>query len=288
MVLACALAPVASSAQSATREIFPHTMSGTELRILPATEHGRHYQLHIGLPESYERETDRRYPVLFVTDGYWDFPTVLSSYHNLAWDKVVPETIIVGLGYAGENLDYGALRRWELSPVPLDGDREASGHAAEFLATLEKTIIPFVDREYRTDPKHRVLAGSSLGGAFTLCAMYTKPELFEGYIAASPAVNVGNRWLFEYEGAFAKAERPLRARLYLTTAEYEWPSFVAGIEAFREQIAKHGQKGLEMEFRKIESERHAGTKAEAYVRGMRFVFAPLAPETGPMSDDWQH
>jgi hypothetical protein len=30
-------------------------------------------------------------------------------------------------------------------------------------------------------------------------------------------------------------------------------------------------------FRLIEGERHAGTKAESYNRGVRFAFAPLAP-----------
>ena len=38
----------------------------------------------------------------------------------------VPELIIVGLGYAGEDLDYGKLRRWELSPVPFGPDPESA------------------------------------------------------------------------------------------------------------------------------------------------------------------
>jgi predicted alpha/beta superfamily hydrolase len=282
------LFPVLVFAQAPAREFPPHTFPGTELRVLPPTEHGRHYQLHVALPESYAEETTRRYPVLFVTDGYWDFATITTSYNNLAWDKVVPEMIIVGLGYAGEGLDYGKLRQWELSPVQFGNDPEASGHAADFLATLEKTIIPLIEREYRADPDYRVLAGSSLGGAFTLHALYTRPELFKGYIAASPAVSLGDRWFFKYEAAFAKAGRPLEARLFLSAAEYEWPSFVADIEAFWDQVVQRKQEGLKLEFRLIESERHSGTKAEAYVRGMRFAFAPIAPETGPIADDWQH
>jgi hypothetical protein len=32
----------------------------------------------------------------------------------------------------------------------------------------------------------------------------------------------------------------------------------------------------------VEGERHAGTKAESYNRGLRFAFAPIAPQpTGP-------
>lgn len=262
----------------------PHALSGTELRVLPPHANGRTYQLHVSLPASYATETERRYPVLFVTDGYWDFPTMWTSYNNLIYDRVVPEFIIVGLGYAGENLDYGRLRGWELSPVPLEWSPDDSGHATEFLAYLEQEIIPFMEREYRADPKHRALAGSSLGGAFTLFAMYTKPELFEGYIAASPAVNLQNGWLFDYEKAFAESGKPLRARLYMTGAENEWPTFLAGIERFDRQIAQRNYEGFAYQYRQIDGERHAGTKAESYVRGMRFVFEPLAPETGRMAD----
>jgi uncharacterized protein len=278
-----ATAATALAAEPTAPAFPPHVLAGTQLRVLPPTAQGRQYQLHIALPGSYQKETVKRYPVLYVTDGYWDFATIQSSYGNLAYDRVVPEFIIVGLGYAGENLDYDKLRRWELSPVPV-GEGATSGHAADFLGTLEQTIIPFVDREYRTDTSYRVLAGSSLGGLFALYSMYTKPDLFQGVIAASPAVTVGNDWLLRYEEDFARSGKGLKTRLYLTGAENEWPSFLAAIKRFQAQIAPRKYEGFVSAWRLIDGERHAGTKAESYVRGMRFVFAPRAPESGPSAD----
>jgi len=193
----------------------------------------------------------------------------------------VPECIIVGLGYAGENPDYGKLREGELSPAPLSFMGNSTGHAAEFLGTLEHTIIPFIAQNYRVDPAYRVLAGSSLGGLFTLYAMYTRPELFQGYIAASPAVIVHNDWLFDYEAAFAKSGRPIKARLFMTGAENERPDFLDSIKRFDRQISPRKYPGFAYAFRLVDGERHAGTKSESYVRGLRFVFAPLAPESGP-------
>jgi uncharacterized protein len=283
-VCAGALPAVSLFPQSTTPPYPPHTIAGTELRELPATAQGRAYQLHVALPASYAKEPKKRYPVFFVTDGYWDFATIQSSYGGLVYDRVVPEFIIVGLGYAGTNLDYDKLRRWELSPVPFDNSAEASGHAADFLQTVEQAIIPFVDREYRTDPSYRVLAGSSLGGLFTLYTMYTKPGLFQAYVAASPAVALENDWLFGYEDAFAKSGKPLQARLYMTGAENEWPSFLAGIERFHQRITQRKYAGFVFEYRLIDGERHGGTKPESYTRGMRFAFAPLAPETGRTRD----
>jgi len=259
----------------------PHAIANSLLRVLPTNADGRSYQLHIHLPASFAKEPRRRYPVLYVTDGYWDFATVVVSYDNMVYDKVLPEFIIVGLGYAGEKPDYGKLREWELSPVRLGAD---SGHADKFLATLEREIIPFMEREYRADPAHRVLAGSSLGGLFTLYAMYAKPTLFEGYIAASPAVVVGGDWIIGQAKAYAATGKPIKARLYVTGAEYEWPGFLAGIQRYQALVPTLKHPGLVFQNRTIDGERHAGTKAESYARGMRFVFEPLAPETGPSKD----
>lgn len=271
-----------AGALPAAESFPPHTIPNSQLRVLPINAAGRHYQLHIGLPASYATDTAKRYPVLYVTDGYWDFEKMVAIRGSLVFDKVVPEFIIVGLGYAGENLNYGNLRRWELSPVSFGGDR-GSGRAADFLTTIEKEIIPLMEREYRVDSSYRVLAGASLGGLFTLHAMYSKPDLFQAYIAATPAVVLGNDWLLGVEEAFVKSGRPLKARLYVTGGEMEGAGFLAGIKRFHARQTERKPSGLVYDFRIIDGERHAGMQLESYVRGLRFAFAPLAPETGPAS-----
>ncbi|HEY0953723.1 MAG TPA: alpha/beta hydrolase-fold protein [Roseateles sp.] len=258
-----------------------HSIPGSLLRALPKNADGRSYQLHIHLPGSFAKEPTRRYPVLYVTDGYWDFATVVASYNNLNYDKVVPEFIVVGLGYAGDNLDYGQLRGWELSPVAMG---PGSGQADKFIASLEKDIFPLMEREYRADPAQRYLAGSSLGGLFTLHAMYARPDLFKGYIAASPAVVAGNDWIIRQAKAYAATGKPIKARLYVTGAEHEWPAFLAGIKRYQALLPELKHPELVWQNRSIDGERHAGTKAESYTRGMRFVFEPLAPEKGPSKD----
>ncbi|MCE4553755.1 alpha/beta hydrolase [Roseateles cellulosilyticus] len=284
LALSLALALGALPALAAPAPVYPpHVVPRTQLRVLPPTPEGRHYQLHVHLPASFAREPQRRYPVLYVTDGYWDFTTFINAYNSKVADRVVPEFIIVGLGYAGDNPDYDMLRRWDLPPMklPQPGD---TGHADKFLATLEHEIIPLVERDYRADPAHRVLAGSSLGGLFTLYAMYTKPALFQGYIAASPAVNVADDWIIRQARAYAATGKPIPARLYVTGAELEWPAYLAGIQRYMALLPELNHPGLVFESRIIDGERHSGTKPESYARGMKFVFAPLAPETGPQKD----
>jgi predicted alpha/beta superfamily hydrolase len=185
------------------------------------------------------------------------------------------------MGYADLKADYGDLRRWELSPVPFGDDGQASGHAGDFLRSIETVIIPFIEKEYRVDSSQRVLGGASLGGLFTLYAMYAKPGLFQAYIAATPAVVVGNDWLLGYEEAFVKSGKQLAVRLHVSGGGNESPGFLGGILRYNQRVTSRKYPKLAYEFRLIDGERHAGMQLEAYTRGLRFAFAPLAPESGP-------
>ncbi len=85
--------------------------------MLPRAANGRDYRITVGLPDSYAAHPERRYPVLYVTDGYWDYKLCKSIVGGLVYDKAIPEVILVGIGYPGEAPDYGRLRRWDLTPV---------------------------------------------------------------------------------------------------------------------------------------------------------------------------
>lgn len=262
---------------------FPrHSLPGTEVRPLARSPSGRSYQLYLALPASFDDEPGRRYPVLYLCDGYWDFPLVQGIYGNLLVDHAVPEMIIVGLGYAGDNPDYGRLRRFDLTPIPATYEGASfdgpSGHANEFLAFLEHDIIPLVEREYRGDPGYRVLAGSSLGGLFTLYAMFARPGLFVGYVAASPAAQWADDWLLGFEADFRRSGQPLGARLFVTAAEKDPSMILEGSRRFDARMRSGQYPGLSYQFRLIDGEGHAGTKAESYNRGIRFAFSPRAPE----------
>jgi len=257
----------------------PETIDHSEVHVLPRSANGRDYRITVGVPDSYASQPDARYPVIYVTDGYWDYKLFKSIVGGLVYDKVIPEAIVVGLGYPGDAPDYGRLRRFDLTPVSDGEDDElgTSGHAAEFLDVIAREIIPFVEGRYRVDSSYRVLAGSSLGGLFALYTLFTKPGLFSAYVAPSPATPFARAWLFGYEEAFAKSRQPLAARLFMTVAEKEWPAILDGGKKFDAQLRAHAYPGLVYDFRVIEGERHAGTKPESFNRGLRFAFAPREP-----------
>ncbi|HMF41361.1 MAG TPA: alpha/beta hydrolase-fold protein [Polyangia bacterium] len=284
VVLALAPALTAGCRERAAPAAAPErdTIDHSEVHLLPRASNGRDYRVTVAVPDSYATQPDRRYPIVYVVDGYWDFKLMKSIIGGLVYDKFIPEVILVGIGYPGEAPDYGRLRRWDLTPVS-DGPAEEatrgpSGHAGEFLEVLERQIIPFVEGRYRVDSSYRVLGGSSYGGLFALYVLFTKPELFAAYIAPSPATPYAGDWLFGHEEAFAKSGKPLAARLYMTGAAAEDPDLLGGIKRFDARLRERAYPGLVYEFRLIDGERHGGTKPESFNRGMRFAFAPRAPE----------
>ena len=142
----------------------------------------------------------------------------------------MPEMLIVGLSYGGSNPDYDALRADDYVPTRAKDSKgvEKGGGASRFLSWLETIVIPLVERDYQADPAHRILSGSSFGGLFTLYALFEKPELFESYVAISPAVNWDLRFIFNREREFRKAHPTLDRRLWLSSGSDEWPDYLKG------------------------------------------------------------
>jgi uncharacterized protein len=136
---------------------------------------------------------------------------------------------------------------------------------------LKTELVPFIETHYRCDSSRRVLQGSSFAGLFTLYAMLSDPEFFWGYVAASPYVSYANGYSLKQEAEYASGHKELPARLYLAVGDSE--DLTAPVKEFMRVIQSHGYKGLKVETRVVEGERHAGNKPEIFNRGLRFVFS---------------
>ena len=256
---------VPSSPAFSTSVIIPYT----EVKELTSSATGRSYAIYIRLPDDYVQDKAQRYPVLYVLDAQWDFKMLDSIYGGLLHDGFIPEMIIVGVTYSGENPDYVALRSIDYTPVH-DLFIQGSGDAPKFHAFLKEQLIPFVDSNYRTDPSRRVLMGGSFSGTFTLYAMFTEPTLFSGYVASSPIVTYGDRFAFKQEADYADNHKDLPIKLFMSVGELE-KDLSRHVEEFSQTLSKHNYPGLDMEMRIISGEGHASNKPEAYNRGLRFV-----------------
>lgn len=258
--------------------------SSTKLGVPISTSKTRNknYELNIALPDSYSANSEKRYPVVYLLDPYWDFNAVHSILGSLVYDKYMPEVILIGIGYAGKNPDYGTLRQIDYTPVQDKFDKN-SGDAKAFLAFIEHEVIPKVETELRVDSSFRVLAGASLGGLFALYAMFERPDLFQGYVSSSPAILWGRRWIMQKEIDFFwgdskelwldKPDRPLPTRLFMAAGSPETEiNWVYEAKAFDMLLAHRNYEGFAYEFHVMDGFHHGGVKFPTYARGLPFIF----------------
>jgi len=242
-------------------------VAGSQVLKINSTITGQEYDLHISLPQHYN-DTDKTYPVVYLLDSQWDFPLITAIYGDQYYDGFMPSTIIVGITWGGENPNYDTRRAFDLTPSN-NGQPTQFGNAEKFLSFIKKEAIPFIDSKYRTDKNNRTLAGHSLGGLFTLYALFTETELFNQYIPGSPAWSWDKASLLNHIEKFLKINLSHPVKVYAFMGEYE---DVPGFEKLAVIIRDCKIKGLELETQIVKGSGHAGTKPEGYNRGLQYVF----------------
>jgi uncharacterized protein len=275
--LGCILVPSTHGAEGAT----PFVMPKSELIALPQTSaNGRNYLLYVSFPLSYDTAgPNRRYPVIYLCDPYWDFPPVAYAADNVRRDGHAPETLVVGIGYPGTNPDVGLLRQWDLTPgidPVYDSTGARTGHAEEFLTVIADEIIPFVEATYRADPNFRVLMGASFAGLFATYAAFQRPGLFQGIVASSPSLDWNKDYVLTRAQQHKASGASLHTRIYVGWAVGDETKVVASSKRFVQELHALSIPSLRLAAREIEGGAHSGTKIESFTRGLRYAFAPQA------------
>lgn len=252
---------------------------GTQLLHVTSAIVGQEYDLYVNLPRGYQ-DTSKTFPVIFLLDAQWDFPLAQAIFGEQYYDGFVPATILVGITWGGVNPNYDSLRTRDLTPTNVKQVPQ-SGGAPKFLKFIKNELIPYIDSKYRMTKNGRTLMGSSLGGLFTLYALFHDTGLFDRYVLTSPSVGWDNEILYTYEREYAAKNTQLPVRLFIGVGGLEGGG-VTGFQKFVDQLKSRNYKGLELETKVLEGIGHSGSKAEGYTRGLQAVFArpPLtvAPE----------
>lgn len=152
--------------------------------------------IRIYLPPGYDKETDRRYPVLYMHDGQGIFDP--NPFSNSSWqiqrtaDRLISEgrmepILIVGIDNNGEDrLNEYAFAVGSGTCIPGAPDIVCKGAAYERF--LIEELKPYIDRSFRTlpDREHTALMGSSMGGLATYHLGFRNPHIFSKLGMLSP------------------------------------------------------------------------------------------------------
>lgn len=249
---------------------FPRVdIPGSEVRKLTSSiVAGQEYELQILLPGGH-KNSNKKYPVVYLMDSQWDFPLVKSLYGEHYFDGFIPQLIIVGVTWGGINPNPDSLRARDYTPST-ENRSPQSGGADKFLSFMKDELFPFIETNYKADNKNRTLMGCSLGGLFTLYALFTHTDMFTGYAAASPAVGWDREVLYKYEKEFSQKKITTPVRVYMTIGDVERsrPAY----EKFAAQMKGRNYPSVNLVSKILENTGHSGTKSETYGRGMQYVF----------------
>lgn len=242
-------------------------IAGSQVQKITSSIINQEYVLQVYLPAGYEKST-KKYPVVYLMDSQWDFPLMTAIYEQQYFDGFIPEMIIVGITWGDANPNPDSLRARDYTPTN-EKRLPQSGGAATFLSVIKKEIIPFVESHYRAN-NDRTLMGCSLGGLFTLYALFADTQTFQRYVAATPAIGWDNEVIYRYEKEYFDKHAASPAKLYMTVGGVE-----KGVPDF-EKLVKHlnsrNYKSLQIKASVLENTGHSGAKAETYTRGLQYVF----------------
>ena len=187
---------------------------------LPTKEPRRRY---VYLPKGY-RNSDRRYPVVYMFDGHNVFYDSHATYGK-SWgmkeylEKTGRKLILVAVECNPEgNRRLNEYTPWSFS-CPL-GRIEAQGK--ETMEWFTKVLKPEIDRTYRTlpDREHTMIAGSSMGGLMSIYAAVAYNDVFSKAAALSPSLWVSGRRMKEMIREHS-LKQPTRIYTDLGSAEVE-------------------------------------------------------------------
>ena len=200
------------------------------------------FGIWVTTPSGYARTSERRYPVLYMSDGNTNAVIAAAASYLLMGDHLRPMQpfIQVSIGYTDDDPGRRFVRRNRDFTPPREPFSERmtrhvsskayanalgevglqaflahahNGRADHFLAFIEEELHPEIARRYRIDIGNVGLYGHSQGGLFTLYALTSGCRLFNVFGAASPGIMTNDSQVFSLY-------RKLRADLNELGMEY--------------------------------------------------------------------
>ncbi len=242
-------------------------IQGTQELNIKSTITEKDYKLYINLPRNIN-DPGKTFPVIYLLDAQWDFTLLQAIYGEQYYDGFLPDAIIVGITWGGENPNPDSLRVIDFTPSKTKQEPTGGG-AKKFLEFIKNELIPFIESKYKTSPNDRTLIGCSLGGLFTLYAMLNEPNLFSKYVLTSPALQWDKNIIYSYLNQYSEKNKNLKAKLFMGIGEYEQAD---NFQKFSNLLEEKKFADLKFKAKVIMGAGHSGGKAEGFTRGLQFAF----------------
>ncbi len=221
---------------------------------------GQNRKLSIFLPEGYDTATVR-FPVIYVLDGEGRDQHVVPTARFLFLSGKMPRAIIVGILNIDRNHDF--------LPDSTKGTPTGGG-ADKFTSFFEKELIPYMDKNFRTE-SYKVLVGHSFGGLFAMHTLLMKPDLFDAYIAIDPSIWYKDLIVLKSAAKEFPAVKSWDRSLFITGREGEGMNEM-GITPLDSLLKASAPKELNWKITAYADEDHGSVPFKSVYDGFRFLF----------------
>jgi predicted alpha/beta superfamily hydrolase len=238
-------------------------------------------------------------PVVFVLDPFLTFETVLgwSRVYGLYSNGMMPPALVVGIGHptAADEPRFMALRIRDLTPTPVTErdwrPPEGAGQGPRLLEAIAAEIVPFLEANFAAG-RDRTIIGWSLGGLFTVYALFHEPRVFSRYLAVSPSLWWEGKLALTWERDWAARHADLDARVFMAVGSEEqapgggwlsedfsdeliaWFGMVGNVRAFARRLKARNYPSLKFDGVVFPGEYHMTVYPAAVARGLVKLFAP--------------
>tara|TARA_A100000171_G_scaffold51226_1_gene64939 strand:- start:30935 stop:31765 length:831 start_codon:yes stop_codon:yes gene_type:complete len=224
----------------------------------------------ISLPDSYNNssEVDKKYPVIILLDGYTHFKTASGIVHFMSSNRnrnnLMPESIIIAIENVDRERDFTVTKIKTKRPNNMGGGRI-------FLNFIEKELVPYIDKKYKTEP-FRTLVGHSLGGLLTLNSYMDENSVFNAYISIDPSIWWNEEMMKNKVDSTSSIS--LDKKLYIATAnqgEANYEMNKQRHDSLYTLITKKSDKPLNIEIEYFEKENHRSVPLVALYEGLKYI-----------------
>ena len=197
-----------ANATTPTANSWPEvTLDNTRQFIIDSRQTGRSYRILVAVPDSPVPEGG--FPVVYSLDGNTTFPLWKVMAERLQQRGQARGALVVGITAAEGDKAQLVARAEDYTPPAANmdktGDQSGSrqGGADRFLAFIEQELKPQIEQHFAINRHQQTLFGHSYGGLFTLHTLFTHPESFQRYVAASPSIWWNERYVLSERNGFA-------------------------------------------------------------------------------------
>ena len=209
-------------------------------------------------------------PVLYLLDGENHFHILSAYIEYLRHWQVLPPIIVVGIVSVDRVKDLTPTNSLINFDGKVDSNYKASGGNEQFFNFIQQELMPYMEANYKTSP-FKIFAGHSFGGLTAINCMLTRPDMFDAYIAISPSLWFGNKYVLRL--AEQKLSHPsMREKKIFYSVGNEDGTFRNDLLKFDKLIQFDSLKTFEHEYKYYPYEDHMTEPIPAYYDALRFVY----------------